>query len=256
MKNSFHPINIFSNYSSLWLKHAVLLLTLLSCFFPAGQSLAGANCGGFKALNLPQDLQAVTQALNSGCPIPKEWTLGADGTRSGLKGFTATSVDGAFHKSSTPAHKPPQYYKNMACNSYEDTCAGGLSNPTCRAADNPCQTGRGQPLFSMDILNHAPTATLEAVNCLANLAGAIGGLVSGTGGGDFSGIQASGSASGNCVSGSIGICGLGGIGGSICANNKGGQTNNTTTAAGTNNGLPYTRDNPPQYVEATGSCCV
>ncbi len=227
-----------------------MMLVCLGYFITPQMTFAAGNCDGFKPVNEPQDYAKTFSALADGCKIPPQFTRGAKGKYTGLSAFTATSGGGvSYDTNRTPAHGPGRFYRNRACNSYEETHAGGLSD---NGADNPCQKGKGTGLFSFDILNHAPTATLEAINCLANLAGAIGGLVSGTGGGDFSGIQASGGASGNCVSGSVGICGLGSIGGSICANNKGGKTNDTKTAADTKNGQPYSRDDPPKYVEATG----
>jgi hypothetical protein len=188
----------------------------------------------------------IFEDIQNGCPPPDPWTHAEGKEGSGLIGMSGTTGFVNLNTSNRAASSPLRYYKG-ACNSYDDTRAGGFTD---QGADTPCKKGNGTGLFNFNILGHFPWQTLEAMQCLGNLAAAISGGLSGTPTGDFGGIKTSGKVSGNCASGSIGICGLGSIGGSICANGKG-KPNDKTTVAGTNNGQPYSSNDPAKYVEIT-----
>ncbi len=222
-----------------------LALALL-CFLPSNAIAQACNYhAGVRTNELYKyDAEPILEAIRAGCdPRPQDLER---------SGFTSspTSAGSRLAISVKPAHRPQVKYNvpGRECrNSLEDTKAGGAFDG---GATNSCILGRGNVLTGIDIpLSIVPNVGQDQVSCLGGLLGALSGALSG----GFNGATASigngavtgnANASGGCLSGSISICGLASIGGSICP----GTNNNGNTPVANNNGLvPQSRYTPVQY---------
>jgi hypothetical protein len=219
--------------------HFLMALGTFAAFFSLSAAHS-APCPDFSGTPVNEsytlDPNIIKQAIQDGCPPPRTWLT----RENGFAESPTSTVFGSVQPSTTFAHTPPRTYQNLGCNTYTPTRAGGQFD---NGAQNACQLGAGRGLFTLAPVKAAvPDVAQEEAECLGNLFSAIAGLLGG-GGGNPS-VQAQGSVSGNCVSGSIGICGIGSIGGRICSNG-------TAVSAAPNDGLPNSRNTPPQYVEIT-----
>jgi hypothetical protein len=209
-------------------------------------------CNPYEGTNFNEiytlDAKPLEDCILDGADPPEEWL-----TRGG---FTAapTQAGQRIVTSITPAHRPPIKYRDAGCNDYtpkeggQGTKAGGRET---EGATDACDRGDGTELTGIDIPDvGVPKVEQEEIDCVTNLLGSIGGLISGTGDvgdltGPNSGIEASGSVRDGCATGSLGVCGLiSGLGGSICTNT--GNNNISTTQEGS---PILSRGQPPRFVE-------
>jgi hypothetical protein len=219
------------------------------------QSAMAACNGNFGAINESFKLNRddVLQAIKEGCRPPADWLHAKGKAGSGLQGYSGKMYLGNFKKSGRAANDPMQYYRG-ACNTYDGTRPGGLID---LGADTPCLKANGYGMFSVNQISGAPIPNSQSTACLSNLFSAITGIISGGGTGGGVGnpnITGGATVSSNCVSGSIGVCGLGAIGGQICNNGTatagGGGAGGGGGAAG--NGQPFSATVPPQYIQISG----
>jgi hypothetical protein len=223
----------------------IAVTTLLPLSMPYAAMAACDDDFGKISESFKLNRDEVLDAIKQGCPPPENWRKTPTSQGSGLQGFSGKSYLGNFKKSARAANDPLQYYQGSACNTYDGTRPGGFAD---LGADNPCIKGNGYGMFSVNQISGAPIANQSSMSCISNLFSAITGIVTGSGGGGTNAasnpnITGGATVSANCVSGSIGVCGLGSIGGQIC--------NNGTAKAGggAGGGQPFSVAIPPQYIQ-------
>ncbi|TAE81493.1 MAG: hypothetical protein EAZ74_02970 [Alphaproteobacteria bacterium] len=129
--------------------------------------------------------------------------------------FSRTKYHAILPRSVRAASALPNAYKEQACDPRKKK-AGGKSS---EGATNPCMEGPSKSLTSIPPQKVNVPICEDCTDCGVGLLGALIGAV--TGGGGMPDLSSTFSAAGNisrngCVGGSIGICGLGTIGGSVC----------------------------------------
>jgi hypothetical protein len=237
MDNAMLNSQFYSRYGF----HRFYVIPLAAVILMCGttHAFSQAACPDFSGTPVNEsyeiDPELIKAAIKDGCPPPQNWLTRGNG----FAEAPTSAMFGSLGLSNLFAHTPARTYKDRGCITYDETKAGGFTDDGAKTA---CELGVGRGLFTLaPIKPNVPEVAQEEVDCLTNLVTAIGGLLSGGGTGNL-GISATGSVSGNCASGSIGICGIGSIGGQIC-------TNGDRTATDNTQGLPYSQNTPPKYVE-------
>jgi hypothetical protein len=189
------------------------LFILSLCVSILSASHAHAACSATKPIN-----QSHTLGLHATHPITTCIKEGEDPVvgylRSEGKAFSRTKVHAILPRSMRSARALPNTYKRDACDP-DRKKAGGFSTA---GATNPCETGVGIPLTTLPPQQVNIPVCNDCNDCGVGLLGALlGSFVGGTPPDLSNTFSTSGNISRNgCVSGSIGICGLGSIGGGVC----------------------------------------
>ncbi len=223
-----------------------ILLSLTIIGVIAAAAADSYACNPYDGTNFNQiyklDAAPLEDCILDGADPPEEWL-----TRGGFT-QAPTAAGQRMVTSISPAHRPPIKYEDAGCNDYIETMSGGRETG---GAIDACDLGQGVELTGIDIPDvGVPKVEQEEIDCVTNLLGSIGGLISGTGDigdltGPNSGIEASGSVRDGCATGSLGVCGLiSGLGGTICTGTGNDAVFNTQE------GSPIlSRGEPPRFIE-------
>ncbi len=235
---------------------------------------APADCAGYGDIPVNEiykyDPSRIKQCIQDGVDPPGP---GSSGRwlkhRSGFASAPSAKILGNITPSIVPAHRPVIKYKNRGCNSYERTGPGGASDG---GADDACDEGQGTGLFTVpDYEVNVPEILEPEIDCLTNLIGQLGGLLSGnntTGDNQVDnlfrrdtqrGIDLDARADvnnisrqGACAGGSVGICGVNIIRKRVCTGGIGvgnGRYVRVLTGSGGQDVGIFARREIPKYVE-------